>query len=202
MNMASVVQPIWCRWGCRCFLPSLLSFYPSMLLMTMRVMGVFQQPLCCCRCCRCCCWLWFTGLTLQCCWWRWGCWVYFNNRCGFLALQSYESCLVLRRSRLSCVNKRFISGSSWAWWRWWCWWLEGLCVSVCNVLSSLLNAYDEVCVFVCLWRWSSLFLHILRFFHHAFWVAIGIINGLRLSRIKRSQVMSMGQFGPTALNFG
>ena len=104
-------------------------------------MGVFQQPLCCCRCCRCCCccWLWFTGLTLQCCWWRWGCWVYFNNRCGFLALQSYESCLVLRRSRLSCVNKRFISGSSWAWWRWWCWWLEGLCVSLCrvNILRSI-----------------------------------------------------------------
>ena len=83
--------------------------------------------------------------------------VYLNNRCGFLALQSYESCLVLRRSRLPCVNKRFISGSSWAWWRWWCWGLEGLCVSVCNVLSSLLKAYDEVCVFVCRWRWSSLF---------------------------------------------
>ena len=149
MNMA-VVQPIWCRWGCRCFLPSLLSLYPSMLLM--RVMGVFQQPLCCC-----CYWLWFTGLTLQVGWWCWGWWVYFNIRCGFLALQSYESCLVLRRSRLPCVNKRFISGSSWAWWRWWCWGLEGLCVSVCNVLSSLLKAYDEVCVFVCRWRWSSLF---------------------------------------------
>ena len=133
--MASVVQqPIWCRWGCRYSLHSLLSLYPLMLLMTMRVMGVFQQPLCCCRCCCCCCWLWFTGLTLQCCWWRWGCRVYFNNRCGFLALQSYESCLVLRRSRrLSCVNKRFISGSSWAWWRWWYWWLEGLCVSLCRV---------------------------------------------------------------------
>ena len=139
MNMA-VVQPIWCRWGCRCFLPSLLSLYHSMLLM--RVMGVFQQPLCCC-----CYWLWFTGLTLQVGWWCWGWWVYFNIRCGFLALQSYESCLVLRRSRLPCVNKRFISGSSWAWWRWWCWGLEGLCVSVCNVLSSLLKAYDEVCVF-------------------------------------------------------
>ena len=52
-----------------------------------------------------------------------------------------------------------------------------------------------MCVLVCLWHWSSLFLHILRFFHHAFWVAIGIINGLRLSRIECSQVTSMGKFG-------
>ena len=46
------------------------------------------------------------------------------------------------------------------------------------------------------------FLYILRGFHHAFWAAIGIIHRLRPSRIKRSQVMPTGKFGPTALNFG